>query len=266
MALDDIIALRVDQGKFGICKLFLRKDPFLPKLCQRQHTQQYRVLKSAGLRIMKRDIIAESQGLFTVDRVRISAGNIDGFPNIMDPAHIVQKPYLSVRDGIIVGVIPPRSGRQAGKRVTVHDMCRGIRKHMGDPDKGDGVLDGHILTVDIACPHITDALFTLQIILGDMFHCDRGIFKVLRLPLGYDFVLIVGIKNHEGQHSDHNEHIDYNDPEFFHSAFRPLHFVSKRIGTLAAPCVACIEVHVQYGEKTTDDRCFVLRRARRSSV
>ena len=52
-----------------------------------------------------------------------------------------------------------------------------------------------------------------------MFHRDRGILKMLYLPQGCDSVLIIGIKNHNGQHSDHNEHIDNSDPCFFHCAF-----------------------------------------------
>ena len=92
---------------------------------------------------------------------------------------------------------------------------------MGDADKGDGLLDGHVLAVDVVRPHITDALLSFQIILGDMLHGDGGILKMLDLPLGILSVLKAGIKNHEGQHGKHNAYIDKDDPVFFHSVSRP---------------------------------------------
>ena len=182
MALDDVVSVRVDHGKLDAFKLLLREDPFLLKLCKRQHTQQDGFAQGAGFRIMKRDMITEGDGLFPVDRVRIGTGNVDGFPDIGDPAHVVQKTDPRVGDGVVAGAVLPRSGRQAGQRVGIYDMRGGVRQHVRDPNEGNGILDGHVLAVDIACPHITDALFTLQIILSDMFHSDCGILKMLFLP------------------------------------------------------------------------------------
>ena len=170
---------------------------------------------------MKGNVITKSDGLFAVDRVRVSTRNTDGFPYMIDPAHIVQKTDLFIRDGIITGIVLPRSGGQSGERIRINDMRGSVRQHMRDPNEGDGVFDGHVLAVDIASPNVTDTLFTLQIILRDMLHCDRGIFKMLYLPLGRSSALGVGIQNHEDQHYDHNEYIDQIDPGFFHSAFCP---------------------------------------------
>ena len=69
---------------------------------------------------------------------------------------------------------------------------------MGNPDEGYGFLDGHVLTVDIVCPHITDALLALQIVFSDVFQDDGGVFKMLCLPLGCIPAFRSGIKNHKG--------------------------------------------------------------------
>ena len=89
MPLDDIIAVRVDQGKLGIFKLLLRKDPFLLQLREGQHAQQDGFARFIAFRIMQRNEIAEGQGLFPVDGVCVGAGNVDGLADVMNPAHIV---------------------------------------------------------------------------------------------------------------------------------------------------------------------------------
>ena len=61
---------------------------------------------------------------------------------------------------------------------------------MRDLNKGDGLLYSHVPTVDIARPHITDALFTFEIILSDTLHGDRCVFKMLYLPLDRVPVLV----------------------------------------------------------------------------
>ena len=105
-------------------------------------------------------------------------------------------------------------------------MRGGVRQDVRDPDKGNGILDRHMLAVDISGPYVTDALLALQIVLRDVLHRDRGVFKMLDLPLGSISVFKVGIKNHKKQHGDHNKHVDKNDPGFFHSALRSPRFVS----------------------------------------
>ena len=155
-----------------------------------------------------KELVAEGYGLLPIDGVRIGTGYIDGLPDRGDPAHIVEKIDSFIRDGVIVSAIRPGSGRQTGQGIQIHDMRGGIRQHMRNPDEGSSLLDGHVLTVDIACPHITDALFALQIIFRDILHRDGGVFKMLDLPLGRISVFKAGIKDHKGQHSDHNEHVD----------------------------------------------------------
>ena len=91
---------------------------------------------------------------------------------------------------------------------------------MRDPDEGNGFVNCHVPAVDIACPHIADALFAFKIILSDTFHRDRGIFKMFYLSLRCVLALSIGIQNHKDQHSNHNEHVNNNDHSFFHNVFR----------------------------------------------
>ena len=168
---------------------------------------------------MNRNIIAEGNGLFTIDRIRIGTGNVDGAPYFMDPAHIVQKTCPVIRNGIIAGAVRPGSCRQSGQRILIHNVRGSVRQHVRNPNEGDSILDGHVLTVDIVRPHITYALLALQIIFGDVLHGDRGVLKMFYLPLRCNLAGMVGIKNHKDQQCSHNEYIDNSDPGFFHSTF-----------------------------------------------
>ena len=181
---------------------------------------------------MKRDIIAEGYGLFPVDRVCIGAGNVDGFPDIIDPAHIVQKTYPSVRDGIVVGGILPCPRRQTGQRIEIHDMRRGGLRHMRDADEGGGLLDTHTLAVDIARPHVADVLFARHIILRHMLHRDGGAHKALHLSAECGLAFIAGIQNDKDQYSHHDRDIDNGDPRFLHTETHPSF---KRLPPLQAP-------------------------------
>ena len=98
---------------------------------------------------------------------------------------------------------------------------------MRDPDKGYGFLNGHILTADIACPYIADALLAFQIILCDMFHSDSRVFKMFDLSFRCIFIFLVRIENNKNQHEYHDEYIDDYDPGFFH---RFLYFLFQIIG------------------------------------
>ena len=71
----------------------------------------------------------------------------------------------------------------------------------------------------ITRPDISYALFARQIILGNMLHGDRGVYKMFYLPLDRIPARIIRIKDHEDQHCDHYEHIDNNDPGFPHCYF-----------------------------------------------
>ena len=59
MSLDDIIAVRVNNGRFGVFKLFLRENPFLLQFGEGKHAQQYGVPEFPGFGIMQRNMVAE---------------------------------------------------------------------------------------------------------------------------------------------------------------------------------------------------------------
>ena len=71
---------------------------------------------------------------------------------------------------------------------------------MRDPDEGNGFVNCHVPAVDIACPHIADALFAFKIILSDTFHRDRGIFKMFYLSAVGLPVFISGVERNEDQY------------------------------------------------------------------
>ena len=220
MAFDDIVAVRIDDGRLGASELFLREDPFLRQFRQRQDAQQDGAAGGAGQFVMERDVVAESDGLFAVDRVRIGAGNVDRFPYVTDPADVVQKICPLIGDRIIVRPGVARSRGQTGQRILIHDVRGGVLQHVRIPDEGNGFFDGHALAVDIVGPDVADALLAFEIILRDVFHRDRGVLEVFDLPLGRDPAGRTGIRDHKEQHCDHDKHIDDDDPGFFHSVFR----------------------------------------------
>ena len=220
MALNDIVAVRIDDGRLGASELFLREDPFLRQFRQRQDAQQDGAAGLVGLLVVQGDHIAEGDGLFAVDRVRIGAGDVDRFPDVTDPADVVQEIRPLIGDRIIVRPGVTRSRGQTGQRILVHDVRGGVLQHVRIPDEGNGFFDGHALAVDIVGPDVADALLAFEIILRDVFHRDRGVFEVFDLPLGRDPVCGTGIRDHKKQHCDHDEHIDDDDPGFFHSVFR----------------------------------------------
>ena len=100
-------------------------------------------------------------------------------------------------------------------------MRRGIRQYMGDADKIFRFLHGHRFAVDIPRPYITDALLSLQIVFRHMLHRNRSIFKMLYLPLISIPAFKTGIQHDEGKYGDHDNHINNDDPGFFHRMYRP---------------------------------------------
>ena len=227
MTLDDVVAVPVDHGEFRVRKLLLREDPFLLKFRDWKNAQKDGAPKSVGIGIVKCDRVAERDGLFPVDGVRVRARDVDGATDLVDPADVGKKLQPLVRDGVIVGRVLPRFRGQTGQRVGENDVRGGVRQHVGDPDEGDRLVDRHILAVDIARPDVADTLLALQIVLCHVLHRDRGVLEVLDLNLRRFAVLDVGVDDHEDQHCDHNEYVDDNDPSSFHTVFRflviPLH-------------------------------------------
>ena len=55
-----------------------------------------------------------------------------------------------------------------------------------------------------------------------MFHCDRGVFKMLGLPLLIVPVFEHGIDRNESKDRDHNENVDDDYSYFLHNTQSPL--------------------------------------------
>ena len=110
-----------------------------------------------------------------------------------------------------------RARGEASGGIERNQMCRGVLKHMGGPDKRNRLFHGHVLAVDVACPNVTDLLLTLQIILRHLLHGDQCAFKVFYLPPVRIGVFKAGVENNEDQHSGYSDYVDNNSENLFHA-------------------------------------------------
>ena len=131
--------------------------------------------------MIQRNAVAESQGLLAVHRIGVSAGDVDGVPDFIDPAHILQERDLLVGNSIVIRRAQFRARGETREGAEGNQMCRGVLKHMGGPDKRSRLFHCHVLAVDEVRPDVADLLFALQIILRHVLHRDHGVFKVLYL-------------------------------------------------------------------------------------
>lgn len=220
LALDDIIAVLVDQGEFDVLELLLREDPFFFQFREGQYAKQNGVLRGSVFGIAQRDPVAEGERLLAVHRVRIGARDVDRRSDVRDPRRVGKEIHRGVGYRVVVLGSEMRAGRNAPHAVEIDQMRGGVRQNVRDPDERRRLFHRRVPVVDIVRPYVADALFADQIVFGDALHRDGHVLEMLGLPFPRIPVDEDGVHRDESQDREHNEDVDDDDSRSFH-IFQP---------------------------------------------
>ena len=209
---DDVAALGVDHGELFVLIFFLGKDPLFGQVGGRDDPQQVCRPLLPGFPVPRRDPVAEGQGLFPVDGVRIGPGDVDRRTDVRDPASVSQQFDPLVGNAVIVLRVRPGPGGIPLQGFRVDQVAGDGGLGMGRPDVCRGFLQGHVAAVDIMGPVVADGLLAFQVVFRHPLHGNRRVDEMLHLVLIVLILLMVGIERDKHQYGRHQGHIRHNDP------------------------------------------------------
>ena len=108
MPLDDVVALRIDDGIIPAFKLLPGENPFFLQAGGGDDAQQVSLPLSAGFRVPHGDPVAEGQGLLPADGIGVGPGDADGGADIRNPGSVPEQVQPAVGNRVIIRVVRPR--------------------------------------------------------------------------------------------------------------------------------------------------------------
>ena len=223
VALDDVVAVAINERDFGILVSVDGEYPFFLKLLGGNDAQKDRLTPLRRVTgIHKQDPAAKRQRLDAAHGVGVRARDVDGTVLPHQPVGSYGKADCFVRHGVVVFCADLGSRREPLKRTVVRkNNVRGVvGRRVGRPDKRHRFVDRQSFVVDVARPYVADVLLAFEVVGRHLLHGDGGCLELGHLGSERLIGRSLRVQQDEAYDSEHDGNV-YQDYQI--SLVRCLH-------------------------------------------